>query len=81
MKVCKVHPSGSQCSMCIDTWESYSGDISQMPDCETCSRKNKEYEIIEFVNGFWGTFALLQDRDRKGIYKVSIDRIYDVHEA
>ena len=79
MKICKVRPSSSQCSMCFDTWESYSGDISLIPDCETCSYKNKEYEVIDFVNGFWGTFALIQDKD--GVYKVSIDRIHDICEA
>ena len=46
MKVCKVYPASSQCSMCVDTWESYSGDVSQMPDCNQCEFNTREYPHI-----------------------------------
>lgn len=46
MKVCKVYPTSSQCSMCVDTWESYSGDVSQMPDCNQCEFNTREYTHI-----------------------------------
>ena len=79
MKVCKVYPTRSDCSMCIDTWESYSGDVSQMPDCETCSFKTQEYIILDFVSGLCCTYALLE-HDGK-IEKVLISRLHDIREV
>ena len=79
MKVCKVYPDSSQCSMCVDTWESYSGDVSQMPDCKQCEFNTREYKIIEFVNGLFSTYALLEHSGK--LEKVLISRLHDIREV
>ena len=79
MKVCKVYPDSSQCSMCVDTWESYSGDVSQMPDCKQCEFNTREYKIIEFVNGLFSTYALFEHSGK--LEKVQISRLHDIREV
>ena len=79
MKVCKVYPTKSQCSMCVDTWESYSGDVSQMPDCKQCEFNTREYKIIDFVNGLVCTYALLECDGK--LEKVLISRLHDIREV
>lgn len=79
MKVCKVYPTSSQCSMCVDTWESYSGDVSQMPDCNQCEFNTREYKIIDFVNGLFSTYALLEHSGE--LEKVQISRLHDIREV
>ena len=79
MKVCKVYPTSSQCSMCVDTWESYSGDVSQMPDCKQCEFNTREYKIIEFVNGLFSTYALLEHSGK--LEKVQVSRLHDIREV
>ena len=79
MKVCKVYPTSSQCSMCVDTWESYSGDVSQIPDCNQCEFNTREYKIIDFVNGLFSTYALLEHSGE--LEKVQISRLHDIREV
>lgn len=79
MTICKVYPARSQCSMCIDTWESYSGDVSQMPDCNQCEFNTREYKIIDFVNGLFSTYALLEHSGK--LEKVQISRLHDIREV
>lgn len=79
MKVCKVHPTASQCNMCVDTWESYSGDISQIPDCKQCEFNIREYKIADFVSGLSCTYALLECDGK--LEKVLISRLHDVREV
>ena len=79
MKVCKVRPSRSQCRMCIDTWETLSGDTSQMPDCKTCVLNTQEYKIVDFANGLFCTYALLECNGR--LEKVLINRLCDIREV
>ena len=79
MKVCKVYPTSSQCSMCVDTWESYSGDVSQMPDCKECEFNTREYKIIDFVDGLFSTYALLEHSGK--LEKVLISRLHDIREV
>ena len=79
MKVCKVYPTSSQCSMCVDTWVSYSGDVSQMPDCKQCEFNTREYKIIDFVKGLFSTYALLEHSGK--LEKVQISRLHDIREV
>lgn len=79
MKICKVYPTRSDCMMCADTWESFSSDVSQMPDCRTCCYNTQEYRLVDFVNGLFNTYALLEYRGK--IEKVSISRIHDIREV
>ena len=79
MKVCKVYPTRSDCSMCIDTWESYSGVFSQVPDCNTCSFNTTEYKILDFVSGLFCTYALLECDGK--LEKVLISRLHDIREV
>ena len=79
MKVCKVYPTSPQCSMCVDTWESYSGNVSQMPDCKQCEFNTREYKIVDFVSGLFCTYALLE-YDGK-IEKVLLSRLHDIREV
>lgn len=79
MKTCKVKPTAGACRMCVDTWEDLSGDVSQMPDCQTCSYNTDVYEIVDYISSFWGTSALLQKGGK--LFKVGIDRIYDIKEG
>lgn len=79
MKICKVYPTRSDCVMYVDTLESLSGDISQTPDCRTCCYNTQEYRFIDFVNGLFNTYALLEYKGK--IEKVSISRIHDIREV
>lgn len=79
MKICKVYPTASHCRMCVDTWESYSGNIYQMPDCKQCEFNTREYKIVNFVSGLFCTYALLECDGK--LEKVLIDRIHDIQEA
>lgn len=79
MKVCKVYPIKSHCDMCIDTWETLCGDISQMPDCKQCEFNTREYKIVDFVSGLFCTYALLE-YDGK-LEKVQISRLHDIREV
>ena len=79
MKVCKVYPTKSHCDMCIDTWETLCGDISQMPDCKQCEFNTREYKIIDFVNGLFCTYALLEHSGKLG--KVLVSRLHDIREV
>lgn len=79
MKVCKVYPTKSQCSMCVDTCESYSGDVSQIPDCKQCEFNTREYKIVDFVSCLFCTYALLE-YDGK-LEKVLMSRLHDIREV
>jgi len=71
---CKVKPELSQCSYCNETAQMF--DI--IPDCNTCKVKNREYEIMEIVHGFFGTYAIVYDPEQKILTKASMSRLYDV---
>ena len=79
MKICKVYPTKSQCRMCVDTWELYSGDVSQMPDCKQCEFNTRDYKIVDFVNGLFCTYALLECNGK--LEKVLLSRLHDIREV
>lgn len=79
MKICRVYPTKSHCDMCIDTWETLCGDISQMPDCKQCEFNMQEYKIIDFVDGLFCTHALLECDGK--LERVLISRLHDIREV
>ena len=79
MKICKVYPTKSQCRMCVDAWELYSDDVSQMPDCKQCVFNTQEYKIVDFVSGLFNTYALLECGGK--LEKVLISRLHDIQEV
>ena len=79
MKVCKVYPSLSHCGTCMNIWESYDYDISQMPSCGKCKFSLREYKIMGFVNGLFSTYALLEHSGK--LEKVLISRLHDIREV
>lgn len=79
MKVCKVYPSLSHCGTCMNIWKSYDYDISQMPSCKECEFNTREYKIIDFVNGLFCTYALLECDGK--LEKVLISRLHDIREV
>lgn len=79
MRVCKVYPPLSACRMCVDTWESLSGNAEEMRDCSECQYNTREYEVIQIVEGIFGTYAILQ-KDGK-LHKVGISNIHDLREV
>lgn len=78
MKVCKLSPPSGVCRMCVDTWESFSGQVDQMPDCNTCTYNTEEYEVLEFVSSLLGSYALVSCKGK--VQRVSISRIKDLRE-
>ena len=75
MKVCKVRPSSSQCSMCIDTADFF----NQVPNCESCEKEAKEYEIFKIETSFFGNdYAILLCNE--GAKKVPLDLLYDIRD-
>lgn len=53
MKMCKVYPTKSQCSECVDTWELFGGDVSQMPDCKDLELVEKDewiHRLLEYMD-------------------------------
>lgn len=79
MRVCKLTPPAGACRMCVDTWETMSGKAEEMPDCNTCMYNTKEYEVLEFIHTFFGTYALVKCDGT--VQRVSISRIKDLREA
>lgn len=79
MRVCKVSPPAGACSMCVDMWESLSGNVEEIPNCLECEYNTKEYEVIQILGGIFGTYAILQ-KDGK-LEKVGINRIHDLREV
>lgn len=79
MTICKVYPARSQCSMCIDTWELYSGIASEIPNCKECELNTREYKIVGYVNGLFYTYALLECDGK--LEKVLISRLHDIREV
>lgn len=79
MRVCKLTPPALACRMCVDTWETLSGDISQMPNCNTCTYNTREYEVLDFASTFFGTGVLVA-YDGK-VQRVNISRIRDLREV
>ena len=71
---CKVQPEPSQCSYCNETDMMF--DI--VSDCKTCKVKNREYEIMEIVHGFFGTYAIVYYPEQKLLKKASMSSLYDV---
>ena len=65
--------------MCVDTWETMSGDVDQMPDCNTCTYNTKEYEVLDFIHTFFGSYALIECDGT--VQRVSISRIKDLREV
>ena len=78
VKVCKLSPPSGACRMCVDTWESFSGQVDQMPDCNTCTYNTEEYEVLEFVSSLLGSYALVSCKGK--VQRVSISRIKDLRE-
>ena len=75
MKICKVKPSWHNCDWCNTVYEYF----DEIPSCTNCSFKNKTYELIDITHGFFGDYAFVL-ADGK-ITKVSLDRVYDIHEV
>ena len=74
MRTCKIKPTAGECRMCADTTDYY----DQIPDCSKCGYKNKRYGLLEIVSGIFSDYAFVQSNGK--IYKVSIDRIFDIKE-
>ena len=74
-RYCKVEPSPTQCQTCTNAQYEYCDDVS----CDMCSYKQRIYEILGFAVGTFGTGYAFLLREGK-IYKVSIDRLFDVNE-
>lgn len=64
--------------MCVDTWGSFSGQVDQMPDCNTCTYNTEEYEVLEFVSSLLGSYAIVSCKGK--VQRVSISRIKDLRE-
>lgn len=79
MKFCKLTPPVGVCRMCVDTWETFSGNVDQMPDCNTCTYNTQEYKILDFVHTLFGSYALVEAGGK--VQRVSISRIKDLREG
>lgn len=67
MKV-KLKPAHDECRLCLE----YPLNTS-IPDCKNCWRVNRIYNLISFVDSFWGTYALIEYEGK--IQKVPYYRI------
>lgn len=79
MRVCKVYPPDWVCRMCVDTWESMSGNVEDMQDCSECKYNIEEYEVIQISVGIFGAYAILQKGGK--LTKVGISSIHDLREV
>ena len=73
MKVCKIKPSHSACSACIDMAMMF----DECPDCGKCGSQ-KEYELIETHCSFLNSYAVII-KDGK-LEKVDMSRVYDIRD-
>lgn len=67
MKV-KLKPAHDECKLCLE----YPLNTS-IPDCKNCWRINRIYNLLSFVDSFWGTYALIEYEGK--IQKVPYYRI------
>lgn len=75
MKVCKVRPSASTCSACLDMQIEY----KQIRNCAECSCNTQEYELLQIGTSFWsGNYAMVLANGR--VEKVALDRVHDIRE-
>ena len=73
MKVCKIKPTLSVCSACVDTAMSF--DV--VPNCKECGYE-KEYELLETHCSFWNSYAVIVKNGK--LEKVDMSRVYDIRE-
>ena len=75
MLVTKLNPVSSTCRHCIDTQMMY----EQVEDCNECTLRNKECQIISTGSNFWsGDYAIILIDGK--FEKVSQSRLYDIRE-
>ena len=71
----KLHTTHSTCRHCIETQAMY----EQVEDCNKCTLRNKECQIISTGSNFWsGDYAIILIDGK--FEKVSQSRLYDIRE-
>lgn len=71
----KLNPIFATCRNCIDEQIMY----EQVEDCNKCTLKNKECQIISMGYNFWsGDYAIILIDGK--LEKVSQSRLYDIRE-
>lgn len=76
MKVCKVKPNDSTCTVCLATGIA----LSNFENCSKCKLSMAEYELMQIGTEFCGEDYAMVLRDGK-IKKVALNRVYDVKEV
>lgn len=75
MLIAKLNPTSLTCSHCIDTQIMY----EQVEDCNKCTLRNKECQIVSMGSNFWsGDYAIVLIDGK--FEKVSQSRLYDIRE-